>query len=111
MPPAELYWKYLQNTQAIIFVVDSNDRDCMGEARYELHRMLNADELQQVTLLVLAHKQDLPTAMSTTEVADRLGLHTLRHRSWFIAGTGNGLDVGLDEGLHWLSRNLSRCSE
>jgi hypothetical protein len=31
----------LQNTQGLIFVVDSNDRDRIGEARDELHRMLN----------------------------------------------------------------------
>jgi hypothetical protein len=32
---------YFQNTQGLIFVVDSNDRDRVGEARDELHRMLN----------------------------------------------------------------------
>ena len=35
-------WRhYFQNTQGLIFVVDSNDRDRVGEARDELHRMLN----------------------------------------------------------------------
>ncbi|CAN6858967.1 unnamed protein product [Brassica oleracea] len=35
-------WKYyFQNTQGLIFVVDSNDRDRVVEARDELHRMLN----------------------------------------------------------------------
>ncbi|KAK2364417.1 ADP-ribosylation factor [Trifolium repens] len=32
---------YFQNTQGLIFVVDSNDRDRVVEARDELHRMLN----------------------------------------------------------------------
>ena len=35
-------WRfYFQNTQGLIFVVDSNDRDRVVEARDELHRMLN----------------------------------------------------------------------
>lgn len=35
-------WRhYFQNTQGLIFVVDSNDRDRIVEARDELHRMLN----------------------------------------------------------------------
>lgn len=36
-----LWRHYFQNTQGVIFVVDSNDRDRVGEARDELHRMLN----------------------------------------------------------------------
>jgi GTPase SAR1 family protein len=45
LPPAPqirpLWRHYFQNTQGLIFVVDSNDRDRIGEARDELHRMLN----------------------------------------------------------------------
>jgi hypothetical protein len=36
-----LWRHYFQNTQGLIFVVDSNDRDRVSEARDELHRMLN----------------------------------------------------------------------
>ncbi|KAI8528263.1 hypothetical protein RHMOL_Rhmol12G0136700 [Rhododendron molle] len=36
-----LWRHYFQNTQGLIFVVDSNDRDRVVEARDELHRMLN----------------------------------------------------------------------
>ena len=43
-----------QNTQGIIFVVDSNDRERIPEAREELQRMLNEDELRDALLLVFA---------------------------------------------------------
>ena len=36
-----LWRHYFQITQGLIFVGDSNDRDRIGEARDELHRMLN----------------------------------------------------------------------
>lgn len=55
-----LWRHYFQNTQGIIFVVDSNDRDRITEAREELQRMLNEDELRDAILLVFANKQDLP---------------------------------------------------
>ena len=42
-----LWRHYYANTQGVIFVVDSNDRDRVGEARDELHRMLNEDELRE----------------------------------------------------------------
>lgn len=36
-----LWRHYFQNTQGLIFVVDSNDRERVSEAKDELHRMLN----------------------------------------------------------------------
>jgi GTPase SAR1 family protein len=73
-----------QNTQGIIFVVDSNDRERISEAREELQRMLNEDELRDALLLVFANKQDLPNAMNAAEITDKLGLHGLRQRTWYI---------------------------
>lgn len=97
-----------QNTQGIIFVVDSNDRDRIGEARDELQRMLNEDELRDAVLLVFANKQDLPNAMSAAEITDKLGLHNLRQRNWYIQATCATSGDGLYEGLEWLSNNLKR---
>ena len=77
-----LWRHYFQNTQGLIFVVDSNDRDRVGEARDELHRMLGEDELRDAALLVFANKQDLPNAMNAAEITDKLGLHSLRQRHW-----------------------------
>ena len=54
-----------------IFVVDSNDKDRVGEAHDELHRMLSEDELREAVVLVFANKQDLPNAMSVAEVSAR----------------------------------------
>lgn len=58
-----LWRHYFQNTQGIIFVVDSNDRDRVVEAKEELQRMLNEDELRDALLLVFANKQDLPVCL------------------------------------------------
>merc|ERR1711934_1109347 len=71
----KLWRHYYLNTQGLIFVVDSNDRDRVEDAREELHRMLNEDELREVVILVFANKQDLPNAMTAAEVTDKLGLH------------------------------------
>ena len=38
-------------------MVDSNDRERVGEARDELARMLNEDELRDAHVLVFANKQ------------------------------------------------------
>jgi len=90
-----LWRHYYQNTQGLIFVVDSNDRDRVEAAREELHKMIVEDELRDAEILVFANKQDLPNAMSAAEITDKLGLHSLRNRHWYIqacrATTGDGL--------------------
>lgn len=134
-----LWRHYYQNTQGLIFVVDSNDRDridagkdCLVHnkvalspavpnkslflfvpsyprtARDELHRMLNEDELRESVLLVFANKQDLPNAMSAAEMTDKLGLHGLRHRQWYIQACCATTGDGLYEGLDWLSATLQK---
>lgn len=35
-------------------------------------------------LLVFANKQDLPNAMNAAEITDKLGLHSLRQRHWYL---------------------------
>ncbi|XP_060065304.1 ADP-ribosylation factor 2-like [Ylistrum balloti] len=101
-----LWRHYFQNTQGLIFVVDSNDRERVGEAREELTRMLNEDELRDAVLLVFANKQDLPNAMNAAEITDKLGLHSLRNRNWYIQATCATSGDGLYEGLDWLSNQL-----
>lgn len=110
-----LWRHYYQNTQGIIFVVDSNDKERIDEkcgteqsAKEELHRMLAEDELREAILLVFANKQDLPNAMSVNEVTERLGLNQIRNRQWYIQATCATTGDGLYEGLDWLSTTLSK---
>ena len=67
-----LWRHYYQNTQGVIFVVDSNDRERANEAREELHKMLAEDELRDALVLVFANKQDLPNAMTAAELTDKV---------------------------------------
>ncbi|XP_025247499.1 ADP-ribosylation factor 1-like isoform X1 [Theropithecus gelada] len=101
-----LWCHYFQNTQGLSFVVDSNDRERVNEAREELMRMLAEDELRDAVLLVFANKQDLPNAMNVAEITDKLGLHSLCHRNWYIQATCATSGDGLYEGPDWLSNQL-----
>jgi ADP-ribosylation factor 1/2 len=78
--------------------VDSNDRERTSDAREELHHMLTDLELQGAPLLVLANKQDLPQALSASELTDRLGLNGLRDRQWYIQASCAVSGEGLYEG-------------
>lgn len=106
-------WRfYCRDAKALIFVVDSNDRDRMTEAREELCQFFNmmvpTPEFDEVPLLVFANKQDERNAMSPAAIADRLGLHSLvTSRPWCVQGSiarsADRHTDGLYEGLEWLS--------
>ncbi|XP_078287583.1 ADP-ribosylation factor 3-like [Rhinoraja longicauda] len=103
-----LWRHYFQNTQGLIFVVDSNDGERMNEAREELMRMLAECDLCEAVLLVFANKQDLPNAMNAAQITDKLGLHNLRSRQWKIQATCATSGDGLWNGLDWLASQLKR---
>merc|ERR1712228_599908 len=111
-----LWRHYYQGTEAVIFVVDSNDIERMDgglndnddNVRDQLHSMLADDELRDAALLVFANNQDLPNAMSVSEVTERLGLNQLRNRQWYIQSTCATTGDGLYEGLDWLSNTLNK---
>ena len=63
-----MYRHYFQNTDALMFVIDSNDRYRIKEVHDELWRFLGEDELRDSVILIMANKQDLPNAMSVSEL-------------------------------------------
>mmetsp|Transcript_14869 Transcript_14869/g.44618 ORF Transcript_14869/g.44618 Transcript_14869/m.44618 type:complete len:207 (-) Transcript_14869:24-644(-) len=103
----QLWQHYYQNTDALIFVVDSSDRERIEEAHEELLKMLAREEMRDAVLLVLANKQDLPGAMTTSELTTKLGLHALgRSRPWLVQETCATAGDGLYEGLDWLAQSI-----
>merc|ERR1719151_364499 len=73
----KLWRHYYLGTAGVISVVDSNDSDRIEDAREELAKMLAEDELRDAVLLVFANKQELPGAMPTAEVSQKLGLNDM----------------------------------
>ncbi len=97
-------WKhYYENTDGLIFVVDSNNRDRIEDAGEELKKMLAEEELKDCAVLVMANKQDLNGALSPNDVTDKMGMEQLEGRSWLVQGTSAITGQGLKEGLDWLT--------
>ncbi len=57
-----------------MFVADAADHDNLDAARQELHDLLQKPSLAGIPLLVLGNKSDLPGALSTNDLIDRLEL-------------------------------------
>lgn len=67
-----------------------------------LTELLEEEMLASVPFLVFANKQDLSTAVSVSELAENLNLHTIRNRRWQVqacsAVTAEGLQVKTQSG-------------
>jgi len=94
------YWKnYYQNTDAIIYMIDSSDRRRTDEAAEELQGLLEEAQLAGVPVLVFANKQDLLNAMTAGDLMKELELTNAKERWIHVeacsAKTGEGLEAGL----------------
>ena len=69
-----MWERYCRGVQAIVYVVDAADHDNLDSARLELAELLGKPSLHSIPLLVLGNKNDLPGALSTTDLIDRLDL-------------------------------------
>eukprot|EP00747_Dinoflagellata_sp_TGD_P060498 gnl/TRDRNA2_/TRDRNA2_152051_c0_seq1.p1 gnl/TRDRNA2_/TRDRNA2_152051_c0~~gnl/TRDRNA2_/TRDRNA2_152051_c0_seq1.p1 ORF type:complete len:181 (-),score=49.31 gnl/TRDRNA2_/TRDRNA2_152051_c0_seq1:377-919(-) len=104
----KLWRYYYTGVQGVIFVVDSSDIDRMEDAREELHKVANAEELRDASVLVYANKQDLPGALSASELVDKLALRDLRSARWFLQSACAVSGDGIYEGLDWLSKAVQK---
>ena len=96
-------WKHYYGTASgIIFVVDSCDEDRLGIAKEELFNVLH-DVTDNVFLIVLANKQDLPTALSISDISSKLHLADIKNRRWHIEATSATTGLGLTKSLDWIS--------
>ncbi|KAJ7396639.1 ADP-ribosylation factor-like protein 3 [Pitangus sulphuratus] len=92
------YWRnYFENTDILIYVIDSADRKRFEETGQELAELLDEEKLSGVPVLIFANKQDLLTAAPASEIAEGLNLHTIRDRVWQIqscsALSGEGVQL------------------
>jgi len=102
------YWKnYYDNTDGMIFVVDSSDEERLKECIEELQSLLAEEGLKQVPILVYANKQDLQFALEAEEILEHLKLQEIQDRTWNIQACSALTKEGLKEGMEWLVKTVS----
>jgi ADP-ribosylation factor-like protein 6 len=95
-----LWEHYYEDTQAIIWVIDSGDKYRMVVVKDELNSLLTnqckiyidwlrikkfaAIKSKNIPILFVANKKDLPNALSPTEISSVLELEDMIERPWFI---------------------------
>mmetsp|Transcript_7808 Transcript_7808/g.11783 ORF Transcript_7808/g.11783 Transcript_7808/m.11783 type:complete len:187 (-) Transcript_7808:96-656(-) len=97
------YWRnYFEQTDGIVWVIDSADSNRLIECKKELDLLLEQEKLAGASLLIFANKQDLGGALDHSKIEEYLELGSERYstRHWAIvpcsAFTGSGLINGVD---------------
>lgn len=98
---------YFADSDFVIFVVDSTDRERLPISKLELQKMLTHEDLSKVRLLVLANKQDVKGCMTAAEISQQLQLTEMKNHTWNIQSCCALTGEGLSEGLQWMTQHVS----
>ncbi|XP_073977120.1 ADP-ribosylation factor-like 5 [Rhodnius prolixus] len=99
---------YYTNTEFVILVIDSTDRERLSVTREELYRMLGHEDLTNAAVLVYANKQDVKGAMTAAEISQQLDLTSIKKHQWHIQACCALSGEGLYQGLEWICSRLKR---
>ncbi|KAM9389300.1 ADP-ribosylation factor-like protein 11 [Phaethornis superciliosus] len=97
---------YLEDTDTLIFVLDSTDTARLPEAVAVLEEALSHPSMAGVPLLLLANKQEVPGALTPPELEERLRGGRLEERRWVLQGCSAHTGQGLQEALVLLGELL-----
>jgi ADP-ribosylation factor-like protein 3 len=103
------FWgHYYENTDALIYVVDSADKRRVEETGIALAELIAEEKLAGVPVLVFANKQDLINAMDAKELAEALTLANIHDREWQIQPCSAMTQEGLQEGIAWVLKKIGK---
>ncbi|MES1915616.1 MAG: ADP-ribosylation factor-like protein 2 [Cercozoa sp. M6MM] len=102
------YWRnYFEQTDGIIWVVDSADRRRLDQCKQALDDLLQEERLVGATLLVLCNKQDLAGALSAAQITQVLQLDEQDRRHVRVQECSAVTGAGLSEALDWFVDDIA----
>ena len=96
---------YFVNTDAIIYVIDSNDTN-YEESKNQFNKLLSNDALKNTVILIYANKQDLSGAKGVNEIIQLYEFDKIQGHIWHIQPCSAQTGEGLVTGMKWLSDQL-----
>lgn len=98
-----IWERYCNGVDAVVFVVDSADKEKFETANFELHQLLSQPTLIGVPLLVLGNKNDIEGHAPVTELIKALQLDKIQNRPVSCYSCSMKSQHNLDIVLKWLS--------
>ena len=97
---------YYMNTDAIVYVIDSQDEEYFEESKAQFHKLLSHPNLKNTLILIFANKQDLPRAKSVEQLIRDYEFDKIKSHIWHIQACSAKKGEGMITGIKWLSEQL-----
>ncbi|ELV11975.1 ADP-ribosylation factor-like protein 14 [Tupaia chinensis] len=96
---------YCENTDGLVYVVDSSDRQRLEDSQREFERILKNEHIKNVPVVLLANKQDVPGALTAEDITRMFKVKKLcSDRNWYVQPCCAVTGEGLAEGFRQLTR-------
>ncbi|KAL5016044.1 hypothetical protein ScPMuIL_005633 [Solemya velum] len=107
-----LWDKYYAESHAIIYIVDSSDRERIGESKEAFDKMIASEALRGVPLLMLANKQDLKECINVADVRKVFNPvpQLIGQRECKVRGVSALKGDGVNDGIEWLVDSIKKNS-
>lgn len=105
----QLLWdKYFLEAHAIIWVIDSSDRDRLNESIEAFNTIIKNELLDNLPLLFVINKQDIQTAMKPNEIisAFQESLDVMGDRRFLSIPISALKGYGINESIGWIAEQV-----
>ncbi|KXN74381.1 ADP-ribosylation factor-like 2-like protein [Conidiobolus coronatus NRRL 28638] len=102
------YWKnYFENTEGLIWVVDSSDLTRLQDCKTELFQLMDQERLAGATVLILANKQDIKGALTAEEIQTYLELEKIEKHHWAIYPCSGVTGDNVLDAVDWIIKDIA----
>ena len=99
-----MWERYCRGVQVVIFMVDASDEKNFPAAKKELEELIF--KVQNIPLLVLANKNDLPDAKTADEVSAALDLASIKDREVCVYNVSCKNVFNIDTTMDWILKHV-----
>ncbi len=106
-----MWERYCRGVSAIVYVLDAAaDAQTLETAKKELHELISKPSLEKIPLLVLANKNDIPNALNSKQIIDKMDLTSIAGRevSCYSISAKNANNI--DKTMEWLIKHGKKNS-
>lgn len=102
------FWRnYYEDTDGLIFVVDSCDRLRLADCKAQLNEIIVEERLLGASLLILANKQDMQNSLKPDQIQEFLQLDQIKSHHWEIFSCSAITGENIIESIDWLIDDIS----
>ena len=104
----DLWVHYYKDNRCIIYVIDSNDKECIDENIYEIERLVTIQEAIGIPILFIANQKNQMDALTSKEVIEIYQFNKITNRIWKIIEINQINDTEVTEILDWIITGIDK---